>query len=293
MRRRLIMADEKTEEQKAAEAKAAEEAAKAAEEKAAEARAAEETRVRRPSTEEEDLSKVDTSKYSHEETIKFVAKLQDENARRRIANKKSEEEKAELESKHSALEGKHADLNKRLEALEKEKKEKSDAEKTEIEQMRGQLDEMQTSLDGYKADIKAKEAEINERDSKLSVQDREIMVDRLLASKGAQFSSEFERAGFMAKLTKMNGGKFELNDEEVIYEVTSFAKESKTNEPPPKTPPAGPPGKTGEVDYATEIKELASKPFLTPEDKKRLDELSELSSQAAELEETAKNPRLS
>jgi hypothetical protein len=287
------MADEKTEEQKAAEAKAAEEAAKAAEEKAAKAAFEEdETRVRRPSTEEEDLSKVDTSKYSHEETIKFVAKLQDENARRRIANKKADEEKQELENKHADLEKKHTDLNKRLEDLEKEKKAKSDAEKSEIELMRTQLDEMQTTLNGYKTDIEAKDSEIAERDRKLSVQDREIMVDRLLASKGAEFSSQFERDGFMAKLTKMKDGKFELIDEEVILEVTSFAKESKTKEPPPKTPGAGPPNKSGEVDYATEIRELASKAFLTPEDKKRLDELSELSSQAAEMEESAKNPRL-
>jgi hypothetical protein len=286
------MADEKTTEEKAAEAKAAAEAQAKADAEAQAKADAEAAAKAAAAGGEEDLSTVDTSKYTHEESLKFVAKLQDENARRRIVAKKLADEKEELEATRADLAKKHDDLTKRIEGLEKEKKTKSDAEKSEIEQLRAEMDSMKTTMGEYKVQIDEKDKALAEKEVAVSVQSREIMVDRLLSSKGVEFSSEFERNGFMAKLTKIENGKFDLIDEEVILEVNNFAKEAKTKEPPPKTPGAGPPNKTGEVDYATEIRELAAKPFLTEEDKKRLNELSELSSQAAEMEESARNPRL-
>ena len=234
----------------------------------------------------EELAGKDTSKFSPEQMIDYIDKLKDENARRRIDNKKKadaiEKMEKKLEDATKALEG----ATGKLSEVEAEKKKKEDADKSDVERLTGQVQELSDNLKDMRSELETSKAETAGKDLLLKKQEREMMVDRIISGLDHEFSSDFERDGFMLNLLKTNtDGDFKLNDEEVLLEVKNFTKDRKKRAPTEETPAGGPPNRSGESPIGDQIKALTSKKFLTSEDKEKLDELIGLAGQAAEQSE--------
>jgi len=220
---------------------------------------------------EEDLTDKDVSKFTSEQKDDYIDKLKDENARRRIANKKIQEgvdkQKQEQEEAEKELKG----TKEKLETFEKEKKEKTDKDKTENEKLQTRLSELEESVRKSKQDLEEVTKNLSVKEKRIQIQDREVLAERLVRKMKFEFASDYEREGFMNSLTKeQKDGEFELNDEEVILKVKDFVKNKKK---PPETPGPGDRNRMSETPITEEIKTLLEKKTLTADDNKRLDEL--------------------
>jgi hypothetical protein len=286
----IKMAEETAEEKAAREAKEAEEAKKAEEEAARKAAAEKDAGKGTPPAEGdkdlgEELAGKDVSKFSTAEMLDYIDKLKDENAKRRIANRSLTEAQKKMEKKLADVETRLTDASTKLQTVEEEKKASANAEKTEVERLKTEVEDFKKKLDGLESEKKASDKMVFEKEQRIKKLSRETKINTLLQAANVRFSSDYERQGFMAGLLKTDDdGDFVMNDEAVHYEVGQFVKKTKENNPPPKTPPAGPPGRGGEADIHTRIKALtdkAAKSGLTADDQKELDELLDLAGQAA------------
>ncbi len=221
--------------------------------------------------EPDDLSKKDTSKFTDEQKNDYIGTLKDENARRRIATKKEKDKVTKLETVLAESNTKLDDLNNKLTDLTKKEKDRTDAEKSEIERLKGEVDDIKKGIEDKDTEIQKLKGESANKDLKIEKSNRERMADRLVHSLGIEFTSEYERAGFLGELMERESDEFKLNDEEVILKVQTFSESRKKE--PPKTPGPGPLSKGSEVPLVEEVKQLMSKPDLTLEDRKRLNEI--------------------
>lgn len=220
-----------------------------------------------------DLGDKDTSKFNDDQKNDYIDKLKDENARRRIANKKKDEELDKMKTSQ-------ADMQKKLDTLlsektERENKDKdlSDKEKSEIERIKTRMSDMEKSISEKEGEISTLKSSLTVKEREVQKRTRENTIDRLVRAKGVAFSSDYERNGFIGDLLKTNAnGDFEKNEEEVIYEVNQFIKSRGKS---PDTPGGGPMGKMSDTPLATEIQGLLAKESLTAEESKRLDEILE------------------
>ena len=221
-----------------------------------------------------------------EKTLGYVDKLKDENAKRRIENKKLtdrlDKTEKQLQDAAKALE----EATKRI----KEADEKTDAEKakerTDLENASKKLEELTKTVSDLQSELKvSKEAEAK-ASRQVRVVNRETMIERLVEQQGARFASDFERNGLIATLTKQAAdGEFELNNDEVIYEVMKFIetapKAGDGGREEPHVPGAGPGGRKSQTPIGDEIQALlAKKARLKPEERERLQELLKMSSEA-------------
>jgi hypothetical protein len=190
------------------------------------------------------------------------------------------------------LEKKLTKATSTLSEVEHEKKASADKEKSEVERLTAEVADFKTKLN----EMETREAENNKviakKDSELKKLGRETEVNTLLQAANIQFSSDYERQGFMAGLLKTDtDGDFVVNEEEVTYRVGQFVKKSKEKAPPAKeTPGAGPGSRSVEPALNDRIKALTAKAReggLTEEDGKELNELLELAGQAAEFDPMA------
>jgi len=219
----------------------------------------------------DDLSKVNTSKFSDEQKDDYIEKLKDENARRRIATKKEKDRITKQETVQTEANAKLEDLKTKLADYEKKEKDRTDAEKSAMEKLSTQIADIEKSVGEKDTEIRKLKKESAGKDLKIEKSNRERMADRLVHSLGIEFTSEYERAGFLVELMEREGDEFKLNDEEVILKVQKFSETRKKE--PLKTPGPGPLSKGSEVPLVEEVKQLMSKPDLTLEDRKRLDEI--------------------
>lgn len=219
----------------------------------------------------DDLSKKDTSKFSEEQKNDYIGTLKDENARRRIATKKEKDKVTKLETVQAETDVKLEDLKTKLVDYEKKEKDRTDAEKSAMEKLSTQIADIEKSTLKKDTEIQKLKKESVDKDLKLEKSSRERMADRLVHSLGIEFTSEYERAGFLGELMEREGDEFKLNDEEVILKVQTFSETRKKE--PPKTPGGGPLTKTTSVPLVEEVKQLMLKPDLTLEDRNRLKEI--------------------
>ncbi len=224
--------------------------------------------------EKDDLGKKDTTGFTAEQMADYIEKLKDENAKRRIASKKLQDEIDKQKTNQTKSDSELADMKLKLEGHEKAQKEADDKEKSEIERLTSQLGEAEKTIQEKDILIAEKDSKLSKSKQKLAKRDRESLVSKLSHQLSFDFSSDFERKGFLDSISNTDSqtGEFSLNDEEVIMKVKEFAKDRKD---PPKTPGSGPVNKATETPLAEEIKALLAKDELTDEDKKRLDELLE------------------
>jgi hypothetical protein len=231
----------------------------------------------------EDLAGKDTSKFSTKEMMDYIDSLKDENAKRRIKNKKLSSLVEENQGKLETLSKELQESQKRLSELDEAEKKKKLEEATEIERLQIQLKEAEETKSALEAQKAESEALLSKHKVEIAVKSRETMVERLLYSADFNFSSEYERSGFMSSLSKTDPeGNLELDDDEVIDKVKDFIKEGK-KKTVAEHPGGGPVNRSGEATINDEIKALTSKTHLSPEDLKRLSELTELTSQADEM----------
>ncbi len=219
----------------------------------------------------DDLSKVNTSKFSDVQKDDYIEKLKDENARRRIATKKEKDKITKQETVQTETNTKLEDLKTKLSDYEKKEKDRTDAEKSAMEKLSTQISDIEKSVGQKDTEIQKLKKESEDKDLALEKSSRERMSDRLVHSLGIEFTSEYERAGFLGELMEREGDEFKLNDEEVILKVQTFSETRKKE--PLKTPGSGPKNKGSEVPLVEEVKKLMSKPDLTLEDRKRLNEI--------------------
>lgn len=278
-----------TEEKKTEEQLAEEAAKKAAEEEAAK-KAAEEEAAKKAATKKdkgEELAGKDVSKFTPTEMVDYIDKLKDENARRRIANCTLKDTQAKMEKKLTDLESNLGKATETLSKVEQEKKAAADAEKSEVDRLTAEVEEFKSKLTDMETKVAESDKAIAEKEVLIKKQGRETEVNDLLLAAKIQFSSDYERKGFMADLLKTDSdGDFVVNEEEVHYRVGNFVKKVKENKPPAaETPPAGPANRSVEPQLTERIKALTAKGregTLTEEDSTELEELLELAGKAAE-----------
>lgn len=227
-----------------------------------------------PTDDKDDLTKQDHSKFDDAQKNDYIDKLKDENARRRIANRKLEEKQTaqaeELDAKLKELDA----LTEKMTNFEKKEKDDKMKEASDLEKLRDEVKTVTDELKQTKTQLGEYKTTVREKDLQVKDQGRELFVDRLASKLKVAFSSEFERSGLLADLlTKDKDGNFNLNNEEVILKVKEFAK---TRKEPPITPEGGPTDRSAETPLSTEIEALLAKKSLTDEDQKRLDELLEI-----------------
>lgn len=221
---------------------------------------------------------VDPKTLDSDKTLAYIDKLKDENAKRRIAAKKATQD----------AEKKGAELQKAADALKaatekiKEYDDKTDAEKakerTDLENALKKIEDLQGELKNLNDKVSESETQLAKTRRKVAKQDRAVMIDRLVKENEYNFASNYERDGLIASLSDMDAGDFEKDDEEVIMDVMKFLKKAKEGTPK-NTPGAGPPNRSTSTPLAEEVKALLAKKELTVDDKKRLDELTDLAGQ--------------
>jgi len=222
----------------------------------------------------ESLVNKDTSKFTAEQMASYIDDLKDENAKRRIKARKLEEQLDQQKLNQTKTDEEVKAMKDKLTEYEKREKEAADKEKTEIERLSSKLTETEKALQERDSLLSKKDQELAAKSREVAKRDRESLVDRLCHQLDFNFSSTYERDGFVASLVDVDPqtGLFTLNDEETIMKVKEFVK---TKKDAPKTPGAGPSGKVAETPLSEEIKALLNKKVLDSEDKKRLDELLE------------------
>jgi len=221
---------------------------------------------------EEDLVTKDTSKFTEEQKNDYIEKLKDENARRRIENKKIKDQLSQQMSATEKLNKEFEELSEKVKAYESKEREKTEAEKSEIEKLKSQMDSIQKEISERDQKISTLESELSKKELRLEEASRERMVDRLCSQLGITFTSDYERKGLMLELLNREGNTFSLNDDEVIYKLQTLSKERKKT-PPTQTPGAGPQTRTTGTPLVERIKTLTSKENLTFEDRQELDSL--------------------
>lgn len=218
--------------------------------------------------EDENIMDKDTTKFTDEQKNDYIDKLKDENARRRIANKKAQENFDKQKKEQETSEKELNDTKEKLKAFEDKEKKKTDKDKTENEKLLAKLAETEKSSSKAKQDLKETNKKLVEKERRLLVQGREVLAERLVRQMKYEFASDYEREGFVNSLTDIKDGEFIFNDEEVILKVKDFVKKK-----PPETPGAGSKTRMSDTPVVEEIKGLLAKKTLTNEDNKRLDEL--------------------
>lgn len=221
---------------------------------------------------EKEPSEEDTSQFTEAQKNDYIEKLKDENARRRIENKKVKEQLTQQEQQQQKAQKDLEELSNKVKEYETKESERTMAEKSEIEKLQTRMAEIEKEISERDKKIATLEGDVKVKDLKLEESGRERMIDRLASQLGISFSSDYERRGLMTELLERKEGMFILNDEEVMFKLQSLAKERKKT-PPTETPGPGPQSRTTGVPLIDEIKALSTKENLTVEDKKRLDEL--------------------
>jgi len=221
------------------------------------------------------LTDTDTSAFDDTQKNDYIDKLKDENARRRIANKKLQ---ANIDKMKADMDKMKADLEKMtgtVKEKEEAEKEASLKEKSEIERLQIQMQDLQTKIDTATSENEKLKSENAKNTVEIQKKGRENMVDRLVRQLNFSFSSDYERNGFVGELLKTNAdGNFEKDDEEVIYEIQQLAKTRGSSEEL-RTPGSGPMGKKGTTPLSQEVQTLLAKENLTAEEQTRLDEILE------------------
>lgn len=222
---------------------------------------------------EDDLTKKDVTKFTSEQKDDYIEKLKDENARRRIVNKKTQESLDQQKKNQEDAQKQLDETQEKLNGFENKEKEKDLKDKTENEKLASKITSLEKIVNESKQNMEKLTKDLSTKDKKIQKQDREVLVDRLISKMKFNFSSDYERDGFMSSLNDIqDDGSFNLNDEEIILKVKDFVKDKKKT---PETPGPGPGGRSSETPLAEEIKSLLAKKTLTTEDNKRLDELLE------------------
>jgi len=221
---------------------------------------------------DDDLSSKDTSKFTDEQKNDYIAQLKDENARRRIENKKVKEQISQFESAQEKATKTLEELSKKVESYEKSEKEKSLSEKTEIEKVKIRMEELEKEISTRDGKIKTLESELSVKDLRIQEASRERMIDRLCSQLEISFTSDYERRGLLIELLERKGTEFSFNDDEVIHKLQTLAKDRKKVSPV-NTPGPGPQSRITGTPLVERIKALTSKEHLNTEDQKELKEL--------------------
>lgn len=221
----------------------------------------------------DDLASKDTSKFDDAQKNDYIEKLKDENARRRITNKKLSKQIEDMSNQFNGLKEQLDSLTEEKKTREQKDKEAELAEKSEIEQLKTRLTDLEKGIGEKESELTNLRTEMSKKDAEIAKRTRENMVDRLVRSQGVQFASDYEREGFIGDLLKTDAkGEFSLNDDEVIYQVTQFTKKRGATATP-ETPGAGPQGKMTTTPLAQEVQQLLAKENLNADEQKRLDEI--------------------
>lgn len=228
---------------------------------------------------DDDEFTIDPKNIDTDKTLKYIDKLKDENARRRIANKKSEARLTKLETQlKEATEALNAAAAKIKEADSKTAAEAA-KDASELEKATKQIEELTGKISALEETNAKNQAELAKTNKKVLVQDRETMITRLVQQQEVAFASDFERDGLIKTLTEMDDEGFTKNNDEVIYDVMKFIKDKKANEDK-TTPGPGPGNRKTSTPIGDEIQALLKEKNMTAEQKTRLDELLAMTGQA-------------
>jgi len=221
------------------------------------------------------LADKDTSKFDDTQKNDYIEKLKDENARRRIANKKLQKNIDKMTADMEKMKADFESVSTTVKEKEEAEKEASLKEKSEIERLQTQMQDLQKAIDDATSENQRLKSENAKNTIEIQKKSRENMVDRLVRQLKFEFSSDYERNGFIGDLLKTDAdGNFEKDDEEIIYEVKQLAKTRGSTEDI-NTPGSGPKGKMTSTPLAQEVQTLLAKENLTAEENERLDQILE------------------
>ena len=166
---------------------------------------------------QEKLEDKDVTGYTPEQTAAHLKDLRNEAAARRIAKNKAEEKVTGLEKELADKSKSEEELTAKLAEYEKAKKDAELAEATELEKTKAELDEIRKNVKETEKARKAAEVALAKANLKVDDKERESQIDRLVIATGKNFSSTYERDGFILELLKRDDkGGFELNLEETV-----------------------------------------------------------------------------
>jgi DNA repair exonuclease SbcCD ATPase subunit len=236
----------------------------------------------------------DRSNVDIEKTLDYVDKLKDENAKRRIDNKKLNERLDKTEQQLAQAAKALEEATSRIKEVDEKSEAQKAKERTDLENANKKLEDLMKTVDELKGELTESKQATEVANRRVALVNRETMIERLVEQQGARFASDFERDGLIANLTKQDSaGNFEKNNDEVVYEVMKFIETApKAGEGGDgenlNVPPAGPGGRKSQTPVGDEIQSLlAKKARLSPEENTRLKELLKMSSEA----KLAMNPR--
>jgi len=219
------------------------------------------------------LADKDTSKFDDAQKNDYIEKLKDENARRRIANKKLQKNIDKMNADMEKMKADFESVSTTVKEKEEKEKEASLKEKSEIERLQTQMQDLQAKIDEATTENQRLKSENAKNTVEIQKKGRENMVDRLVRQLNFSFSSDYERNGFIVDLLKTDtDGIFEKDDEEVIYEIQKLAKTRGSSEDL-NTPGSGPKSKMKATPLAQEIQTILAKENLTAEENTRLNEI--------------------
>lgn len=226
---------------------------------------------------DDDDFQLDPKNIDTDKTLKYIDKLKDENAKRRIAGKKLDKKlnktTEELQNAANALKA----ATEKLKEIDGKTEAEKAKERTDLENAQKTIDDLNAKINDLNKTVETNKTELEKTNRKVSVQNRETMITRLVDGKNVKFSSDFERDGLISSLTRMeDDGEFELDNDEAIYKVMEFIKTAQTKDNI-QTPGPGPGNRKTSTPIGDEIQALMLVKNMNAEQKARLDELLELS----------------
>lgn len=219
----------------------------------------------------------DLKNRSDEEKARYIIDLRNEAKENRIKKEKLKSEQEKLQNKLKDKSKSLSELEKKLKAYEQAEKDKELADASEIEKLNAKLTDYEKLLTEKEEILKQKIEETIQLNRMQKINERESFIDRLMSKQGGQFSSEWERSGFINEFLGLDSElEFEKPDEEVALEVDKFLMGKRKEEVKETVDfnKAGPKKKMSTKPLMDEINFLKNKPDLTTDEMVRLAEIS-------------------
>jgi len=197
------------------------------------------------------LEKLDTNTL-----IKIINETRFENGGWRIKEKQSKKEVEKLKEQMKELNKKYSETTKTLTAEEERKKVETLEKAGEFEKVTIQMRELAEAKENYQNQLKEQTTIIEQLKTKTSLLERNTKIDSMTAKDNIQWSSEFERMGFVSQFSEFKDGDF-VHDDEDIENAIKTLKHVKYVAP--LTPGTGPKEKATSQPLEMEINNIIEK----------------------------------
>jgi hypothetical protein len=223
---------------------------------------------------EADVDNVISNLNVKPEDMAQVIKLQrSENGAKRLKIKELAKENEKIKEQMKELKSRYTETSKVLTEAEEKKKAEAMEKAGEIEKVTMQMKELAEAKERFESQTKEQFALIEQLKANNALLERKTQIDSLTVKANVQWSSDWERRGFINQFSEFKDGEFVSDDEDIENAIKELKRVKFV---PPSTPGIGPKEKQTQVPAEVEINNILEKSkkgvLLTSEELAKLDQ---------------------